>query len=48
LADALPIIQALPTSTPIQGCWVWNANLQQDVCTVPCPPNPQPGGACTP
>lgn len=50
--NGLPIIQALPlpspTSTPAQGCWVWNANLQQNECIVPCPPNPQPGGACTP
>jgi hypothetical protein len=41
---------SIPTPTPsaAQGCWVWNPNLQKDVCTVPCPPNPQPGGACTP
>ncbi|NIS80990.1 MAG: hypothetical protein GTO14_12465 [Anaerolineales bacterium] len=48
----LPVIPApptpAPTNTPIQGCWVWNANLQQNECKVPCPPNPQPGGACTP
>jgi len=48
LVDALPIIQAPVTPTPIQGCWVWNANVQQNECIVPCPPNPQPGGACTP
>jgi hypothetical protein len=44
-----PILEAppLPSPTPIQGCWVYNAQ-QQPVCTVPCPPNPVPGGACTP
>jgi hypothetical protein len=51
-ASGVPIVQAPPTPTPtetaVQGCWVWNANLQQNVCTVPCPPNPQPGGACIP
>jgi hypothetical protein len=36
------------TSAPVQACWHWNANLQKVVCTMPCPPNPQPGGACTP
>lgn len=42
--------ETVPISTPevTMGCWVWNANLQKDVCTSPCPPNPQPGGACTP
>jgi len=28
------------------ACWVWNPNLQQNVCTSPCPPNAQPGGTC--
>jgi len=30
-----------------QGCYVYDAN-QQPTCTIPCPPNAQPGGACTP
>jgi CSLREA domain-containing protein len=40
------IYEAPPT--PIAGCWVWEAQIQQNVCTVPCPPNAQPGGACMP
>jgi hypothetical protein len=35
-----------PTQAP-QGCYVYDPN-QQPVCTVPCPGNAQPGGACTP
>ena len=45
----------LPTPTPTdepvspaQGCWVYNANLKRNLCTIPCPPNPNPGGSCTP
>jgi hypothetical protein len=40
---------ALPTATPTQvlGCYEYDQN-QQLVCTVPCSPNAQPGGACTP
>lgn len=30
-----------------QGCYVYDPN-QQPVCTLPCPPNAVPGGACTP
>ncbi len=41
----VPVVQAPPT--PEQGCFVFNPN-QQPVCTLPCPPNAQPGGACTP
>jgi hypothetical protein len=41
------ILAAPPTPKP-EGCWVWNANLQQNLCVVPCPPNAQPGGACAP
>lgn len=40
-----------PTSSPTpepEGCWVWNANLQQNQCIMPCPDNAQPGGVCTP
>jgi hypothetical protein len=39
----------LPTATPtpIQGCWIYNQQKQL-VCAAPCPPNAQPGGACTP
>jgi hypothetical protein len=33
---------------PVPGCWVWEPQIQQNVCTVPCPPNAQPGGVCTP
>ncbi len=35
-----------PQNKP-QGCWVYNQR-QVPVCTVPCPPNAKPGGACTP
>jgi len=31
-----------------QGCWVQLATSGDLVCTVPCPPNANPGGACTP
>jgi len=48
--EAAPVLAAppLPSPTPIQACWVWNPQLQQAVCTAPCPPNPQPGGECSP
>jgi CSLREA domain-containing protein len=47
------ILAAPPTPTPSptsepEGCWVWNANRQQNLCVAPCPPNAQPGGACAP
>jgi hypothetical protein len=50
---AVQVLAAPPTPTPSptpvpEGCWVWNANLQQNLCVVPCPDNAQPGGACTP
>jgi hypothetical protein len=35
-----------PNGEAAPACWVWNPNLQQNVCTSPCPPNAQPGGAC--
>jgi len=40
---------ALPTATPtpVLGCYEYDQN-QQLVCTSPCSPNAQPGGACTP
>jgi hypothetical protein len=31
-----------------QGCWVKSATSEDPICTVPCPPNASPGGACTP
>jgi hypothetical protein len=37
-----------PTPTQVQACWVWNPQVQQNVCTSPCPQGAQPGGACTP
>jgi CSLREA domain-containing protein len=43
---AVPVFEAPPT--PLPGCWVWNPQTQQNVCTSPCPANAQPGGACTP
>jgi hypothetical protein len=43
---AVPVFEAPPTPPP--GCWVWNPQTQQNVCTSPCPANAQPGGACTP
>jgi CSLREA domain-containing protein len=33
---------------PVAACWVWEPQIQQNVCTAPCPPNAQPGGACMP
>ncbi|OGO10518.1 MAG: hypothetical protein A2Y93_13555 [Chloroflexi bacterium RBG_13_68_17] len=36
-----------PTSTPY-GCWVQPCGQCPLVCTLPCPPNAVPGGACTP
>ncbi len=49
--DGVPVVQSpptpIPTPEPIQGCYVYDPN-QQPICTVPCPPNAQPGGACTP
>jgi CSLREA domain-containing protein len=36
-----------PTSTPVQGCWVYNQQ-QQKVCVAPCPANGNPADACTP
>lgn len=41
----VPVAQASPA--PEQGCFVFDPN-QHPVCTLPCPPNAQPGGACTP
>jgi len=35
-----------PQNKP-QGCYVYDQR-KNPVCTVPCPPNAQPGGACTP
>ncbi len=36
-----------PTPEVEQGCFVFDPNLQP-VCTIPCPPNANPGGECTP
>jgi len=45
---ALPPTPSPPdTTVPQTSCWVWNPNLQKNVCIDPCPPNAQPGGACT-
>ncbi len=40
---SLPVVAAPPL-----GCWVYQPNLQKDVCTVPCPPNAKSKGACSP
>lgn len=47
--ESIPIVKAPPTPlpTPVQGCYVYDPN-QNPVCTVPCPANAQPGGACQP
>lgn len=40
-----------PTQKPgpgPQGCWHQGPNDNQPLCYVTCPPNPNPGGACTP
>jgi|GEM_PF-6524074 len=41
--NLVPVVQA----PPLKGCYVFDPN-QQKVCTVPCPPNANPGGSCTP
>jgi hypothetical protein len=50
-AADLPVVAAppLPTPEPFQpnACYVFN-DKNQPVCTAPCPPNAQPGGACQP
>jgi hypothetical protein len=45
-----PILSAPPppTGTPVQGCWVQACQQCPLVCTLPCPANAIPGGACTP
>jgi CSLREA domain-containing protein len=44
----VPLIAAGPTPTPEQACWVQACGQCPLVCTLPCPPNATPGGACTP
>lgn len=50
--DQVPLVTAppkpTPTQTPNQGCWVFMPNQQKNICTIPCPPNPVPGGVCAP
>ena len=46
--SAVPLIAAGPTPTPEQACWVQACGQCPLVCTLPCPPNAIPGGACTP
>jgi hypothetical protein len=50
-AADLPPVEAppLPAPEPVQpnACYVFNGQNQL-VCTAPCPPNAQPGGACQP
>jgi hypothetical protein len=51
-------IPPTPTRTPVpatekpdtgaQGCWHQGQNDNQPLCYLPCPPQPNPGGACTP
>lgn len=43
------VVDAPPTPKEVipSGCLVYNQQ-QQAVCVAPCPPNAQPGGACTP
>jgi len=43
---AVPRFEAPPK--PVPACGLWNPQIQQNVCTSPCPANAQPGGACTP
>ena len=45
--NGVPRRQAPPTPTPT-ACWVQACGQCPLVCTVPCPANPTPGGACTP
>ncbi len=44
--SSVPIFESPPESVP--GCWVRSPQDNQDVCVVPCPPNAQPGGECSP
>ncbi len=37
-----------PSDAGPQGCWHQGPNDNQPICYVPCPPQPNPGGACTP
>jgi hypothetical protein len=51
--DGDPETAMVRGSSPIpgdgeQGCWVQFATTGDLVCTVPCPPNAYPGGACIP
>ncbi len=53
--SAVLVVQSPPTPKPSRpeqtgksGCWIYNPNLQKNICAVPCPPNAQPGGACNP
>jgi hypothetical protein len=46
--SSLAVFPEPPTPTRIQGCWGQNCPQCPQVCTLPCPPNAQPGGACTP
>lgn len=46
----VPLPEEPPAEPPAgvpQGCLVYDQN-KRPVCTVPCPPNARPGGACTP
>jgi hypothetical protein len=49
IGEAPPLPEAPPEEPPaaLQGCFTYD-QYQNVVCMVPCPPNPQPGGACTP
>ncbi len=46
-ATPTPSPTAVPTQQGPLGCWEIQPN-QSLVCTVPCPPNANPGGACNP
>lgn len=45
-ASEVQVIAAPPT--PVQGCLHQGPNDNQPICYEPCPPNPNPGGACIP
>jgi uncharacterized protein YraI len=47
VAPPPPTLTPEPRQQKPKGCYVYDA-LGQPVCTVPCPPNAVPGGACKP
>jgi len=48
-AEDAPVRSAAPSPVPEpEGCYVRDEKTGALICTSPCPPNANPGGACTP